>query len=88
MPETAIICSRTEIDRATWAVLKFGPTGSEKVYLAEISTENNIEKISFENFVLYSDRVAYTTKKNFKIDIANQTIFGYNKGIKGTQKEI
>ena len=60
MPETAIICSRTEIDRATWAVLKFGPTGSEKVYLAEISTENNIEKISFENFVLYSDRVAYT----------------------------
>ena len=65
MPETAIICSRTEIDRATWAVLKFGPIGSEKVYLAEISTEGNIEKISFENFVLYSDRVAYTCQKNF-----------------------
>ena len=47
-------------DRATWAVLKFGPTGSEKVYLAEISTEGNIEKISFENFAPYSDRVAYT----------------------------
>lgn len=65
MPETAIICSRTEIDRATWAVLKFGPIGSEKVYLAEISTEGNIEKISFENFVLYSYRVAYTQLKKF-----------------------
>ena len=65
IPETAIICSRTEIDKATWAVLKFGPIGSEKVYLAEISTEGNIEKISFENFVLYSYRVAYTNLKNF-----------------------
>ena len=60
LPFRVDVVHRTEIDRATWAVLKFGPTGSEKVYLAEISAEDNIEKISFENFVLYSDRVAYT----------------------------
>jgi len=56
---TAVVCSRTEIDGTTWVVLKYGPVGSEKVCLTKISFEDGMEKIYFEDLVLYSDCLAY-----------------------------